>query len=307
MENSKPNSLVPIQNQGIAKVENSLQITHKIIFNGTEKLFNKAFIRLNSKADLDKTQNYCFLLKYNLIKIEDFHYEAKVPEDYFIAVELLSKIIEIDRKSECNYLLRSIAYFYLDEYMSAIEDSNSAISINPNSRNAYYLRGLSKAENSYDYKGAISDYKKAFLYELKSPNAFLKCGDAYSKLKDYNKAIEYFSKAIDLNSKFADAFYERGNVKNNLKDYQGAIEDYSKAIEINPKDADAYFFRGNVKDDLKDYQGAIEDYTKAIEINPEDADVYFNRNLAKKKLNDLQGAEEDLKKYNELIQNNDTN
>ncbi len=290
MTKEKSQSLVLIKNQRIAKVENSIQITNKIIFNGIEKLINEAFIRLNSMSDLDKTQNFCFLFKYNLIKIEDFKYETKNIEDYGIAVDLLSDALEINPKNELIFLLRGIAYFFMDEYMLAINDSNFAISINSNYSSAYYLRGYSKEEGSCDYKGAINDYKKAIKYGYNSPNVFNKCGNAYLSLKNYKKAIKYFNRAIELNPEFADAFFNRGYAKVEIQNYQGAILDYTKAIEINPECADAFYNRGIAKDNLNEFKGANDDYTKAIEINPEYIKAYNLRGLVKYKLKDYDNA-----------------
>ena len=56
-------------------------------------------------------------------------------------------------------------------------------------------------------------------------------------LKDFRGAITEYNKAFEISPKFAFVYYNRGLAKAELTDYRGAIADYSKAIELDYKGA----------------------------------------------------------------------
>ena len=58
------------------------------------------------------------------------------------------------------YSIRSFVYFNLNDYKNAINDLNTAISLNDENSNYYYMRALIRRINS-DLKGCCADLKKA--------------------------------------------------------------------------------------------------------------------------------------------------
>ena len=50
----------------------------------------------------------------------------------------------------------------MKDYKSALSDFNEVIKLNPNNKDAYELRAITK-ENLHDFKGAINDYGIAIL------------------------------------------------------------------------------------------------------------------------------------------------
>jgi tetratricopeptide (TPR) repeat protein len=253
------------------------------------------------------------------------------------AIQALTKAIQLNSRYTYAYFTRAYVYEQLREFRQALNDYNQAITLNPQSADAYINRGYLKVGKLNDSQGALADYNQAITLNPQSARAYNnrgilkkdKLNDSQGALADYNQAISLnpqsanaygnrgnlkqaklndsqgaladYNQAISLNSKDARAYYNRGILKvENLNDIQGALADYNQAISLNLQYADAYINRGNLKTyKLNDKAGALADYNQAISLNPQDADAYINRgNLKVNKLNDIQGA---LADYNQAI------
>jgi tetratricopeptide (TPR) repeat protein len=121
------------------------------------------------------------------------------------------------------------------DFQGALADYNRAIKNNPQSANAYYNRGLLKADKLQDFEGALSDYNRA----------------------------------IKLKPNYDAAYNNRGNLKaDKLQDYQGALSDYNRAIKLKPRNASSYYNRGILKYTyLKDSGGGIADLQQAAKLS----------------------------------------
>jgi tetratricopeptide (TPR) repeat protein/S1-C subfamily serine protease len=217
--------------------------------------------------------------------------------------------------------------YRLGEYPQAVTAFNRAITLQANSLDAYYGKGLALWNNG-NSSAALAAFDKAialvpsgsqskfyYLWKYRSlalrnlgnikgglvaistairlePEDIILLNEKarlLSKLGDEKGAIAIYDLILTKERK-SWAYYNRGVIKSELGDKKGAIADYEMAILINPQDAKAYYNRGNNKVDLGDKKGAIADYTLAIMINPQDARAYYNRGLIKSGLGDKKGA-----------------
>jgi tetratricopeptide (TPR) repeat protein/S1-C subfamily serine protease len=218
--------------------------------------------------------------------------------------------------------------YRLGKYPQAISAFDRAITLQPNSLDGYYGKGLALGRNK-DFSAALVAFDKTialvpsgsqskFYYIWKYRSIVLRdLGDfkealiavseairlepediptvsekaqLLAKLGDKKGAIFDCDVAIRINPQLAEAYNNRGNAKSALGDKKGAIVDYDTTIRINPQFASAYSNRGVVKSDLDDKKGAISDYDTAIRINPQYANAYRNRGSAKSELGDKKGA-----------------
>ena len=113
---NKPTSLVPIQNQGIVKVEKSIQITIKLVYNGIHRLFNEAFILLNSEQQLSDKVNYLFNCEHNTEYLNEncFQFKSKSKEEVEKAIDLLNQILSEHTNHMFSLLLRSFGFNTFD-------------------------------------------------------------------------------------------------------------------------------------------------------------------------------------------------
>ena len=158
------------------------------------------------------------------------------------AVELYTRVLDIDPKYAAAYINRGNAKQSLGNLQGAIRDYDEAIDLDPNNAAAYFIRGFLK-QTLGDLRGAIEDYDKS----------------------------------IKIDPEYDAVYFSRGFAKQTLEDLQGAIEDYDEAINLNPTDVASYSNRGIAKVILRNFACDIEDFDKAIEINPSNAVAYFNR------------------------------
>jgi len=136
----------------------------------------------------------------------------------------------------CDALVES-AYVKCEnkDYGGAIAECNAALSIDPESGNAYSCRSTIKWELG-DIEGAKEDAKIVRKMLLK---------EAIAQQRNRTKAC--------------DAFVESAYVKCENKDYGGAIAECNTALSIDPESGNAYSCRSTIKWELGDIEGAEED------------------------------------------------
>jgi tetratricopeptide (TPR) repeat protein len=98
-----------------------------------------------------------------------------------------------------------------------------------------------------------------------------------SESGDYAGAITQLTSAIKLKPDMYEAYANRGTAYLHEQDLEHAVADYSKAIELKPNSFEGYYFRATAYDDHGDFAKALPDLNKAIQLNPKLGDIYANR------------------------------
>ena len=205
------------------------------------------------------------------------------------SIQICDTVIKSNPNSPDAYNLKGLILDGTGKYQNAIECYDKAIKIAPEFAPAYYNKGNAYAKLN-DYKNAIACYDKAIKIDPEFALAYINKGNAYDILKDYKNAIACYDKAIKIDPELADAYYNKGKVLAILKDYKNAIACYDKAIKIDPEFVLAYINKGNAYDILNDCPNAIACYDKAIKIDPEFAPAYYNKGNAYDILKDYKNA-----------------
>jgi tetratricopeptide (TPR) repeat protein/S1-C subfamily serine protease len=229
--------------------------------------------------------------------------------------------------------------YRLGEYPQAVTAFNLAITLKPNSLDAYYGKGLALLGGNEDFSPALIAFDKAialvpsdsqskfyYLWRYRSialrnlgdlKRALIAVSEALrlepediftvnekasllSELGDEEGAITIYDLIISKGEK-AWAYNNRGNAKAKLGDKKNALDDYDTAIRISPQYVEAYYNRAVFRSVLGDKKGAIADFDVAIRIYPQFAQAYANRGLDKSELGDNKGAISD---YNIAIRIN---
>ena len=103
---------------------------------------------------------------------------------------------------------------------------------NPAQASKYAKRGSAKAKKK-DFRGALSDYKKA--YQLNpSANYKKKVQQLTSLAKKQGGGKHSNSKVSKKQAAQASKYAKRGSAKAKKKDYAGALKDYQRAFRLNP-------------------------------------------------------------------------
>lgn len=296
------------------KIDNSISEIHYNL--GNTKLFldNK---NVKNTDDLEKLFNevigdYSKAISLSLNK-PDFRYYYNrgtlyaFSKKYLIAIDDLSKSIEVDRHAEA-YINRAIAYLILNdnenaekdlkkaEELSNVDDKYLTCVLYNHLGNTYFLnKKLHESENYYnkslnidpDYIYALLGKANIFSYE-------------YTNSKDNNfyvKALEQFKKAEEINPNFDGIYYNkshlllnRGRIEKNKEFYMEAINLLEKALECinsrkiiedNNTKSLYYYAIGIIYSELYTYDKSvenkvIENYKKSIELNEDDYNPYYN-------------------------------
>ena len=185
--------------------------------------------------------------------------EAPLTEEqatkHFASIDEQTAAIVADPNDVNKRFARSLDFYLVQDFASAIEDLNQAIIIEGNFFPVYFNRALirykqleyQKMEKEYDLK--VNPGEKSAV-----------------KAADYEMVKRDLDKVIELAPDFVYAYYNRGNVLSILKDYRAAIVDYDRAIQLDPKFADAYFNRGLTHIFLGNNRQGIQDLSKAGEL-----------------------------------------
>jgi tetratricopeptide (TPR) repeat protein len=164
-----------------------------------------------------------------------------------VAIQTLSKAIQLNPESSHAYFVRAGAYERLREFKKSLSDYDRAIAIDPRSMQAHNNRGVLKSEQFNDLVGARDDYTEAI--------------------------------GINPESSF-EAHYNRALLDEKLDNVEGAMFDYTEAINANPQYAYAYNNRAILKErKLHDRSGAVQDFRQAARIFRAQGDTR-NRQLA---------------------------
>ena len=219
--------------------------------------------------------------------------EALAEQDKDKAIELYSKVIQLD---ECNagaYNNRGALKAQLGNCDGAIEDFNKAIELEPKDAGAYNNRGNSKMRLG-DINGALYDYNRAAELDPKEKGIYQNRARLKQQLKDYNGAIADYNQAIELDPKNAELYNNRGNAKADVLNIEGAMADYNKAIELNPNIPEIYYNRGQLYYNLHLYDKSLIDYNRGIELSPNNSGAYNNRADLYLKMGQLDNALDDI-------------
>ena len=206
-----------------------------------------------------------------------------------------------------NYLLLT-KYYALDypntDDKNIIKAWNKAIKLEPENGWFYSSRAGIKRKNG-DFKGAISDLKKAIKYGDTDYMTYRELADNYYLNNQTQKALNLYKKAITTYQNNPDMqkemFIGLATVNCWLWDFKKAEEIYTLLIEKYPDDLRAYALRADARFDTKNYEGGIADADFVLsKNNPEYTATYLTKANCLEKLERYEEALECCDKVIEI-------
>ena len=191
---------------------------------------------------------------------------AEMISQHFDAINNISAQLEQNSSDADIYFARAIEFALVQDFKSAIDDLNKAISLRPDFMPAYFTRANIRYKMiETNSNGNLSGSANKPVNDIGSNNQ-LKF-DMELILRDYDKVIE-------LVPDFTFAYYNKANVLTAIRDFRSAVSYYSKAIDIDPDFAEAYFNRGLTYLFIGDDKNGLSDLSKAGELG-----IYKSYNL----------------------------
>lgn len=169
------------------------------------------------------------------------------------------------------YTIKAQIEQVMGDKTAAERDFTMAITLNPDSGDAYYNRAYLKIDIG-NIQGAIDDFTviidKKLDIDIELGQVYFERGAQRDWTGDYNGAVSDFNRALELGITHDKLYYNRGYVYAELKQYENSLADFNKAAELNPGKAEIYFSRGLVKASLNDFEGALKDYEESVKLDP---------------------------------------
>lgn len=215
--------------------------------------YHPAISRYNSNQLLSST------LKATNVEIE---LVPDVLNNHFESINALSVEISKNPSNADLYFARAMDFALVQDYTSAIDDLNKAISIRPDFTLAYFMRANVRNHLIRFKQTSVSNN----LTETKpvATKSLIEIQENYKV--DYDMILADLNRTIELAPDFSFAYYNKGNVLYNLKNYNECLITFNKAISIDPDFAEAYFNRGITDIQLNNATNANLNLSKAGEL-----------------------------------------
>jgi hypothetical protein len=149
-----------------------------------------------------------------------------------------------------------------------IVELDRAIEHNPDDSDAYFKRGLARAQKAC-YGEAIKDFDQVIRLNPKDFEAFNNRCWARAVMGELQVALKDCNASLRLKPNFVDALDSRGLVNLKIGLPNSAIADYNAALRVNPKHASALYGRGKARLRNGDTAGGNADLAAAKAIDPD--------------------------------------
>ncbi len=177
--------------------------------------------------------------------------EQAANKDFANAIATLSKAVDVATEYE--------QYDVIDEASSLIPQ--------------LYMQQGNIFLNEKNYQSALDNYKKVIEINPNDGNAYLRIGQASSRLGDVENAIVALNKAAELgqakaaNKEMASIYLNKANSALKAKDYATALSNAKESLAIQSSAA-ALQIAGTAALQLKDYNTAIENFEGFVAASP---------------------------------------
>jgi len=228
---------------------------------------------------------------------------------YSEAISELKSAISLAPNSDEAYRRLGEAYLSSGDGAQAVQAFQKAIQLNP-----YFWVDQNSLGNAYfqlgDYPHALQAFQQITVLEPDIGVGYENMGNVYLQQGKYEECIPYFQKALQIEPYFS-TYENLGTAYFFLKQYSNSADMFEKAVALNPNNtitrvnlADAY--RGAGKQDAARaaYQQAISLGYKELETNPQDAKVMAQIALAFAKIGNGPEAENLIRRVRMLDKNN---
>jgi len=225
--------------------------------------YNEAINNYNKVIDLDATLPDGWYGKGNcLFKLKKFK-EANKNFD---------KAIELNPEFGLAWKKKGLSLEGLgrrEDVQEAIKCLDTALEIDPEDEEAYYIKSLLLA---YDYKKseeALACSEKAIELDPNDPGGWIAKGIALSNLGKYDESLKYFNKALEINPNSSRALRSKAYTLFFLKDYDQALANVDQALKIDSNDFRTWYTKALIFNVMKKFNEALKSVEKVNELNPD--------------------------------------
>lgn len=213
---------------------------------------------LKKAEELDASNNDA------LLKLAEVYLILK---DYQNTFNYTGKALDLDPVNPVAYFIRGYTYMEQGDTALAIKSFQAAADQDQNNYNAFIELGIlySALRNPV----ATGYLQTAIKIDPNRPEGYYLLGLAYQEQENISKAVETYEKLLTIDPDYKEAYYNLGYVNLvYINDFEASVNYFSKAISLDPRYTDAYFNRGYAHELAGDEVKARADYQKALELIP---------------------------------------
>jgi clan AA aspartic protease (TIGR02281 family) len=198
-----------------------------------------------------------------------------------------------------NYFEKAFKAHQEGEYVTAIQNLDSDLQLNPKHSDGYMLRASSKYYLK-DYNDALSDIAQAIKFFDKKTSVYRESqlyserGDIYYAIEEYEDAIKSYSEAIKKDPKEVDYLLRRAVCYAALEDYSKSDADYKKALEIDNTSMAANLGLVDNMIGREEYEETLVALNRLEKIDPRNDRIFYKRAIIYAKMKDFKKAIDDM-------------
>ncbi|MBN1759869.1 MAG: tetratricopeptide repeat protein [Chitinispirillaceae bacterium] len=192
------------------------------------------------------------------------------------ALEYSSAIIREDTSLTRAYLVRSLAYYNMDEDDSAFADFTRILAREPKVYQDIHAYRARIFIDRQQYDSANACIKRAMALDTASERIFFIKGMLHLRQMQFEDAVQAYTAACRLSPDAIGPVQNRGYCYLQTGNYDLALEDFNKAIRLGNRSGDAYCNRGAAYLRLGDYHKAERDLRHALKLAPDNLSANVN-------------------------------
>lgn len=188
---------------------------------------------------------------------------------------------ESDSERARLWLRKGSLYTLTEQFASATECYNMALSLDPKIPDAYLLRAQMESEQG-DMETAAEDLKTYLALAGSNPVIQAALGGLYESIEDYENAVKCYTEAIESTQYEVSNLASRGRCRILLGDSQAALQDLERFFQEGGADTtgDIYAMLGMCRMDAGNYGDARKAFYSAIHMGYPDPKLIWTQCVA---------------------------
>jgi lipoprotein NlpI len=189
---------------------------------------------------------------------------------------------------------RGICYDGMKKYGLALADFSAAITLRPDSFDAYFARaGVFADEDRFDE--AVADYQSAIRIRPDIAKGYMGLAYVHTREKSYDALVNDSTNLINLNIDRADAYLLRAHANVLKGDMDAALDDADEVVSIDDKLLAGHIERGRIYVHEQRFSRAEDAFDDALRIDSANFDALFDKAI-------VQLAQDECKPASETLQ-----
>lgn len=258
-------------------------------------LYNEALRDVNQALTLDEKDPEVYVVLSDV-----YLFTGKTQR----SLEALKKAKQLSPADAAIDVKTARLFLTMSDYKQTFNYLRSALKIDPENAEAFFISGLANEEMG-DTAKAIDSYQMAVARDQKHFDALKQLGILFSIRHD-KLAIDYLRNASQIRPDSPEPLYILGMFYQDNGEPDRALGIYREIIQIDTAYKLAHYNTGYIYLVYKqEYQKALEAFTTALDLDPDYTDALYNRGYTYELMGDIVNARKDYENVLRMHVNDD--